>query len=256
MPYTGIIAPILIFVAAAYASVGLGGGTAYLSILSFVTSDPETLRPVAWWLNIVVALIGMINFRKKGHFNFGAIWHYLVGGVAGAIVGAAIPISHVMFIWLLAVTLTALAIQMLISKKSGADPEREGKEIFWPLGLLLGFFPGLISGLVGIGGGIILGPIILALGLLPVKRTAALTATYILVVSIGALSVHFVTGGTLPWKDILLFSVVVIIGGYGGSKYGAGKASPKTLKRIFGVIVLFAALNLLLKAMGISIINI
>lgn len=254
MLYTPIIAPILIIVSAAYASVGLGGGTAYLSVLSFVTSDPETLRPVAWWLNVVVASVGIWNFKKKGHFHFGTIWHYLVGGVAGAMVGAAMPITETIFRWLLAATLTALAIKMLLGNKGNKETDQQPKEISWLLGLVLGFIPGIISGIVGIGGGIILGPIVLALGLLPIKRTAALTATYILVVSAGALLTHFAKGGSVPWNEVLIFSGVVLVGGYAGSRYGAGKASPKTLQRIFGVIVLVAAVNLILKAFGVSLI--
>jgi hypothetical protein len=242
-----LLGPILLIVAAAYASVGLGGGTAYLSLLSFWTTDPNTLRPMAWALNIVVTIIGVYNFRKEGYLDLSKIWHYLVGGVGGALIGARIPLSATTFRWLLAVTLAALAVHMFLSNNSNRS-EQSAQSFGWPAKIALGFFPGVLSGLVGIGGGIVLGPIILSLGLLPIKRTAGLTALYILMVSTGALGMHFAQGNSLPWSNFLWLAILVLIGGFIGSKYGASKASPKTLKRIFGVIVLIAAVNLTIKA--------
>lgn len=245
-----VMIPAMFIVAVSYASVGLGGGTAYLSVLSFWNADPDTLRPMSWGLNVVVAAVGVWNFKREGHLVVGDIWHYLIGGILGGVLGALMPISPTLFRWLLAVTMAILAIRMLIDgkKKGGGEPLKE--TVAWPMGLFLGFAPGFLSGLVGIGGGIVLGPIVLALGLLPIKRTAALTATYILVVSASALGGHFAKGGTLPWTQFAVLAVVVLIGGFLGSRYGAGKASARTLQWIFGVIVLVAAVNLTLKALG------
>lgn len=242
-----IMIPALLLIATAYASVGLGGGTAYLSVLSFWNSDPALLRPIAWALNVVVATIGAYNFYKKGHLDIRAIWPYLVTGLVGAALGAAVPIDAWTFRILLAATLTILALRMILTRSKNVGESEETKTVLLPIKMLLGFLPGVISGIVGIGGGIILGPIILAFGLLPVKRSAALTSLYIWVCSAGALATHFSTGGTLPWGQVAVLSAVVTVGGYFGSRYGAGAAKPITLQRIFGVIVLVAAANLIYK---------
>ncbi len=247
-----LILPFALFmVAFAYASVGLGGGTAYLSILSFWILEPETLRPMAWSLNVAVAMVTLFNFRRKGHLEAGGIWPFVVGGLIGAVAGAAIPTPLAVFRWLLAVTLGGLAVWMLLPGRAKPEaPEPEPRRGSWPLGLLLGFLPGLLSGLVGLGGGIVLGPIVLALRLLPVKKTAALTSAYILTVSAGALGTHAATGGTMPWGSFAVPCLVVLLGGFLGSRFGAGKARPATLRRILAVLVLAAAVNLVWKALA------
>lgn len=248
MGFYFIWGPVLFIVAAAYASVGLGGGTAYLSLLSFWNADADTLRPMAWGLNVVVATVGLFNYARQGHLEIKKVWHYLTGGVIGASLGAGIPISDNLFRWLLAVTLVVLALRMIFDKKKESREMEPSRQWSWPAAMALGFVPGVISGLVGIGGGIILGPIVLTLGLLTIKKSAPLTSAYILVCSAGALVVHFSKGGTLPWPQFTTLAAVVMVGGFIGSFYGASKASPRTLSRIFGVIVATAAINLLIKA--------
>lgn len=248
MGFYFIWGPLLFIVAAAYASVGLGGGTAYLSLLSFWNADADTLRPMAWGLNIVVSMVGLFNYIHGGHLEIKKIWHYLVGGLIGAAIGAGIPISDNLFRWLLAITLVALALRMLFAKKNKKGELSPVRQWPWPAAMALGFVPGVISGVVGIGGGIILGPIVITLGLLTIKKSAPLTSAYILVCSLSAIAVHFGKGGTLPWAHFLTLSVVVMVGGFIGSFYGSTKASPRTLSRIFGVIVATAAINLLIKA--------
>ena len=111
---------------------------------------------------------------------------------------------------------------------------------------------GVVSGVVGIGGGIILGPIVLALGWLGVKRTAAITSLYIFVASVGALGVHLASHGTAPFSRIGLLALGVAIGGAFGSRWGAGKASPKVLRQIFGTVALLSAINLAIRIVQAS----
>jgi uncharacterized membrane protein YfcA len=246
-----LVVPFALFlVAFAYASVGLGGGTAYLSVLSFWILDPGTLRPTAWGLNVVVAVVTLLNFRREGHLEARGLWPYLAGGLLGAVAGAAVPTPVALFRWLLALTLAALATWMLVWGGTGlGEPEPRARRTGWPLGLFLGFLPGVLSGLVGLGGGILLGPVVLALRLLPVKKTAALTSAYILVVSAGALATHAATGGSFPWKSFAPYCLIVVTGGFLGSRFGAGKARPATLRRLLVVLMLAAAANLVWKAL-------
>jgi len=237
-----LITVLVTVIAAVYASVGLAGGTAYLSVLSFFDSDPDTLRPIAWTLNVIVAAVGFWQFKKGGHFDGRIAWPFLLGGTAGGMAGAALPMSELAFAGLLALTLIGASIKMLTGRK---PKERDDIAVrHWVLRLLLGVVIGVLSGMVGIGGGIILGPIVIALGWLDIKRTAAITSLYILVVSAGALGGFFARGGTLDWAEIALLAGFVALGGFVGARWGAGRASPRALQIIFGLVALVAGVRL------------
>lgn len=237
-----LVAPVLGIIAAAYASVGLGGGTAYLSVMALWDTDPSTLRPVAWILNCVVSAIGFVSFYREKHFHWRLVWPFLVGGLTGGACGAALPLSVTVFQVLLALTLAIVGLRMLTARKvdSSTAVERFG----WAAPLGLGFVVGVVSGVIGIGGGIILGPIVIALGWLTTKRTAAMTTVYIFVASAGGLAAHFARGGTVQLTRIALFVGFVAVGGWLGSRWGAGKAKPRTLRRVFGVVALAVAIKL------------
>jgi len=239
-----LLVPLLCLVAAAYASVGLGGGTAYLALLSPFDADPATLRPVAWALNCVVSAIGFFHYHKEGHFAARQAWPFLAGGLVGAVIGALLPIGAQSFRVLLAVTLGVVGVRMLTARSSKSDDEAATRSHSLLAAVALGLVVGVVSGLVGIGGGIILGPIVLAFGWMGVKRTAAMTSVYIFVSSAGALGTHCVNHGAAPLARIGLLALGVTVGGAIGSRWGAGKASPKRLRQIFGTVVLLAAINL------------
>lgn len=237
-----ILGPLLFIISAAYAAVGLAGGTAYLSVISFYNADPQVLRPTAWALNIVVATVGFNNFRAKGHFQARSSWPFLVSGIIGAALGAWIPIGLKMFQGLLAISLVAVAVWMFLSSQKKQDAKLHQPALL--LSLLVGLLIGFISGLVGIGGGIMLGPVVIAIGWFTVKQSAPLTALYILLTSASALATHLIKGGPMDWKTLSTLSIIVLVGGFLGSRYGAGRANPATLKRLFSLIVLAAGLKL------------
>ena len=246
MPFH-VLLPVLFLVAACYASVGLGGGTAYLSVISFFSDDPDVLRPTAWSLNVLAAAVGFRNFFVRGHFRPREAWPWLTGGILGAFLGAILPIELGTFHGLLGGTLSAVAVYMILSTPSpsqsaGGDATRR---VAWPAAMLLGMGIGVVSGMVGIGGGIILGPIILAFHFGEPKQTAALTSLYILLTSAAALSSHIVQGGAVDLELIFVLGAAVVVGSFIGSKFGAGSASPSFIRRAFGVLVLAAGVRLL-----------
>ena len=239
-----MILPILLFIiAAGYAAVGLGGGSAYLAILSFWSNDPHVIRPLVWGLNIVAAGVGFANYYRAGHFSWSFSIPLVIGGIAGGAVGARLPISVESFNWLLAVTLFLIALRMLLGRKHTL-PTTNGHRSIWLVCLILGFAVGVISGLVGIGGGIILGPIILAFRWADVKTTAAMTSLYVALSSAGALGGHIQGGGAIDLYRLLGYGAICLVGAYIGSRFGARRASPRMLELIFGTIVLVASLRL------------
>lgn len=235
-----LLAPVFALVAAAYASVGLGGGTAYLSIVAAWHADPQTLRPIAWTLNCVVAAIAFAQFCRRGHLDCRFAWPFLVGGPAGAVAGAALPIDPQAFRAVLSVTLAALAIRMLTARKPAPrDPAPRP----WLTSLGVGAAVGVLSGLTGMGGGIVLGPIVIAAGWADARRTAPITSAYIFVNSAGGLATHAASGGTFDLTGLAVLGSAAALGGLAGSTWGAGRASPETLRRVFGVVALGAALK-------------
>jgi len=243
MPINFIVVPIIILTACVYASVGLGGGTAYLSVMSFWNSDPTILRPMAWSLNIVASSVGFLNFYRQSHFKVRLAWPFLVGGVLGAAFGGGIQVGTKIFQAMLAITLICASLQMLFAKKKTVRPQCKKPRIL--ASLLLGMAIGIISGLVGIGGGIILGPVLIALRWVDMKTLAPITSLYILFNSSVALTSFLLTGGNIDLPLTGVFCVAVLVGGFFGSQWGAEKASEYTLKKIFGLVALAAGIKLL-----------
>jgi uncharacterized membrane protein YfcA len=244
-----ILVPLILLTACVYASVGLGGGTAYLSIMSFWNADPMVLRPTAWSLNIVAASVAFLNFYRQGHFNARLAWPFLLGGVLGAVVGGGVHLGQRTFQAMLAITLICVALRMLLAKKQEASRALEKRRIL--PSLFLGAAIGIVSGLVGIGGGIVLGPVLLALGWADMKTLAPITSLYILLNSSGALASFLLSGGSIDLPLTGVFCVAVLAGSFLGSRWGAKNASESTLKRIFGVVALAAGLKLSCECFGL-----
>jgi hypothetical protein len=231
-----------------YASVGLGGGTAYLSIISFWDSDPAILRPTAWVLNIVAASTSFVNFNRRRRFNLRLAWPILTGGVFGAAAGGSIRLDSTSFQAMLAIVLIGASLQMLFAKKR---PDHDGSKPPPVLpSLLLGTVVGLLSGLVGIGGGIVLGPALIALRWVDMKTLAPITALYILLNSSGALVAFLFAGGGIDLPSTGTLCVAVLAGSFVGSRWGAEKASELVLRRIFGLVALVAGVRLCWEALG------
>ena len=245
-----ILVCMIALTACVYASVGLGGGTAYLSVMSFWTSDPTTLRPMAWSLNIVASSVGFLNFYRHGHFDARLAWPILVGGVLGATIGGGIQVETKTFQAMLAITLICASLQMLFAKKKPEHRRSKNPPVL--PSLLLGMVIGIVSGLVGIGGGIVLGPVLIALGWADMKTLAPITSLYILLNSSGALVSFLFTGGNIDLPLTGVFCVAVLAGGFCGSRWGAEKASELMLKRIFGFVAFAAGAKLSCEFLGLG----
>jgi len=237
-----ILVGMIALTACVYASVGLGGGTAYLSIMSFWNSDPAILRPTAWVLNIVAASTSFLNFNRRRHFSARLAWPFLVGGLFGATVGGGIQLDKTSFQAMLAIALICASLQMLFTKNKPEHRRSKNPPVL--PSLLLGMAIGVISGLVGIGGGIVLGPVLITLRWADMKTLAPITSLYILLNSSGALASFLFTGGRIDLPLTGVFCVAVLVGGFCGSRWGAEKASELVLRRIFGLVALAAGVKL------------
>lgn len=244
-----LLTPLVVLTAWVYASVGLGGGTAYLSLMSFWQSDPAVLRPLAWSLNIVTASVGFLNFSRQGHFDARLAWPFLLGGMVGAAGGGAAQLPRAVFQVALAGVLIYAALRMLWPRKAAASPSCSRPPVWFAL--LLGAAVGVMSGLVGIGGGIVLGPVLIGLRYADMKALAPITSLYILLNSSAALAAFLFRGGSLDPQLTGILCGAVLAGGFLGSRWGARTASESALKKIFGLVALAAGVKLLGEYLGL-----
>ena len=158
------ILSILFFVTATlYSSVGLGGGSTYLALL-LIWGLPYTIFPiVALSCNIIVVSGNCFNYIRAGNLNFKLLVPYLIGSIPLAFIGGSLPIEKNIFEILLFIVLIIAGCFLLLNFKSYDDKEKSYKNIPYLISIIIGGILGFISGVVGIGGGIFLSPILFLL---------------------------------------------------------------------------------------------
>lgn len=243
---------LLVFVIAfLYSGVGHGGASGYLAVLSFFRFPAAEMASTALILNVLVAGIAFFTYWHKRYFSWKLTWPLILASVPAAFIGGFIQLPHRTYELLLAGTLVYAGLRLAQVtfqpwKYPNPTPVDEGPEKDVPLkaALPIGGFIGLMSGMVGIGGGIFLSPLMLLLRWADVKRTAATSALFIVVNAIagllGRLSRH-----DLALGNLLPFLIAAACGGLLGAYFGAQKFSGAVLRRLLAVILLIAAFKLL-----------
>ncbi len=243
MDYLLIIA--FLFIAMIYASVGFGGGSSYLALMGVMGVSMEVMRPAALLCNIVVVGGGTIIFFKEGLLDLRKGWPFLVVSVPMAYAGGNWPIQEHAFFLMLGATLVmaslALWFQDLFS-----NTKDETKPVSTGLALVIGSGIGFMSGLVSIGGGIFLSPILHFLKWEHARKISALASVFILVNSISGLAGQLARSGSLDWKLVAPLLLAVLIGGQIGSRLGARKFNPIHIRKITALLILVAGLNIIL----------
>ncbi len=233
-------------IALVYASVGFGGGSSYLALLAqpFFLLLPDVIRPTALLCNIVVVTGGTIVFYREGKIDWKEVWPFLVASVPFALLGGIWKLEQNLFFIILAVTLLVAAILLWINPKR--SEERANSVATVPAKMVLSGGIGFLSGLVSIGGGIFLSPILHLLNWNEAKRISALASLFILVNSISGLAGQWLRGGLhLQWSFLLPLLLAVLIGGQIGSRLGAIKFNPIYIKRITALLIFVAAIHIL-----------
>jgi len=232
-------------IALIYSSVGFGGGSSYLALMAqpFFHLLPDTIRPVALLCNIIVVTGGAIIFYREGKLSFKESWPFLVASVPMAFLGGFWKLEDHTFFILLGVTLL-IASFFLWPKPPEEKPA--GRMNSTGGNVLLGGGIGFLSGLVSIGGGIFLSPVLHLLRWSDAKRISALASVFILVNSISGLAGQVASGiPAFDWKFILPLLLAVLAGGQLGSRLGARKFNAVYIRRITAVLIMIASLNIL-----------
>ena len=226
-------------VAMLYSSVGHGGASGYLAVMALFTIAPEVTRPTALVLNLFVASIAFFQFYRAGHFDRKIFLPFALGSVPLAFLGGMIHLPTTVYKIILGVALLIAAIRLAINLKS----ENETNTPNFGICLLIGAILGFVSGLVGVGGGIFLTPILLLMNWTETKKAAGISALFILVNSISGLIGNYAQVLQLS-SVVYVWIMAAIIGGVIGATLGSYKFNSLTLRRVlaFGLLIAGAKL--------------
>lgn len=231
---------LLLVVAFLYASVGHGGASGYLALMSLFAYPVTFMKPTALVLNIMVSGISFIFYYREKKFDWKLFYPFAITSIPFSFLGGLMEVKdHIYKVILGIVLLFAIARLLgLFGKQKG-----EAKPINIPLALFIGATIGFLSGLIGIGGGIILSPVILLLGWGDMKKTAAVSALFIFVNSISGLVGFISKGGNLPVSSASLIAVA-LIGGILGGYFGSKKMNVPMLRNVLALVLLIAVYKL------------
>lgn len=232
---------LLFLVAFLYASVGHGGASGYLALMAIFSITPEVMKPTALLLNLFVSLISFIQFYRGGYFNWKLFLPFALTSVPMAFVGGMITLDAGIYKKTLGVLLLIPIIRFLFFRNIQVEDTRKANLY---TALFIGAMIGLLSGMIGIGGGIILSPILLLLRWAELKQTAAISALFIFVNSLSGLAGQL-TQGIQFNSDMWTYVGFAFTGGLFGAYYGAMRFKHVVLKYFLAIVLVMASFKLL-----------
>jgi len=232
---------ILFFVAFLYAAVGHGGASGYLALMALYGVAPEEMKPTALMLNLFVSLTSFIQYYRGGYFLKKLFLPIAAASIPMAFIGGMITVEENIYKRVLGVLLLFPVIRFFFFKNV---EDKDLKPSNLTIAIATGAVVGLLSGMIGIGGGIILSPILLLLHWTNQKQTAAISAAFIFVNSVAGLG-GMLTQGISFTGDMVMYIVVAFVGGLLGAYFGSKKFNQDVLKYVLATVLLLASYKLL-----------
>ncbi len=232
-----------------YAAVGFGGGSTYNALLVLSGTNYLILPAISLACNIIVVSGGVWRFSQSGALSLRRFWPFLALSMPAAWIGGRLPVPEQVFVGLLGLALLASGLRLLLAPTMGSsDLTRLTQAPIW-LSLFAGAAIGFLAGIVGIGGGIFLAPILYLLKWGTARQIAGACSLFILANSVFGLAGQLSKLGNmdalsaaLPYWPLL---IAVFVGGQIGSWFGAGKLETKWMKRLTAGLILYVAARLL-----------
>jgi uncharacterized membrane protein YfcA len=232
-----LIVPVIAFL---YASVGFGGASGYLAAMSLFFIPTSVMSSTALTLNLFASSIAFIAYYRARYFTPHLLWPFLLSSLPAAFIGGYIHIPTNLYLILLYLSLSYVCFRMLFYRKPQAGLEDRKRSLPIWVGMLAGAVIGLLSGIIGIGGGIFLAPLIVLAGWGTPKQAAASAAAFIFVNSASGFIGRF-AGGNLDLGILGLTLIPLgLLGAISGSHIGARYLSNAGMRRVLGVILLLA----------------
>ena len=243
------LAILFFFVAFAYSSIGLGGGSSYTALMAIVGMSPLAIPLVSLSLNLMVTTISSFNFIRHGHARIKLIAPFLVSSIPMAYLGGSLDIPNTIFYWVLLISLIFVALRIYLWQDTSLKLNLNNHQKII-ISLVSGSILGLIAGIVGIGGGVFLVPLIIVLGLGSQKEAAACGAVFVWLNSLAGLSSR-IQHHSIDLTDYIPLIAAALIGGSIGSFFGSSRFSPKIMEKILGIIIIIAIILLMKKVIVI-----
>jgi uncharacterized membrane protein YfcA len=240
-----LLAALFFTIAILYSTVGLGGGSGYIAVMGAAGLPPDVIRPTALSMNILVAAIGTFSYLRAGHFSARLFWPIALASVPMAYVGGYLELPPQIYRPLVGAVLIYTAWRLWRSTRDGHPLPAVRTDLPLWLAVLVGALIGLMSGLMGIGGGTFLGPLLLLAGWADTRDALGITAAFVLFNSIAGLAGRLTASPNLP-PDIWLWIAAAGLGGLVGARLGSRRFDPRLLRMVLALILLAGGLRLLL----------
>lgn len=230
----------LFVVAILYSSVGHGGASGYLAVMAFLAVSPAVTRPTALILNLFVASIGAFQFYRRGYFDWKVFLSFAATSIPFAFLGGKIHLPFDVYRIVLGLVLLFAAFRLAWN----FSPDKEiAAPKLW-IALIVGAFIGLLSGLVGVGGGIFLTPVLLLMNWTEARTAAGISAMFILVNSAAGLLGNYQQVYELQ-SNVIFWIAAAVLGGIIGSTLGSRYFNTLILRRVLAVVLVSAAVKLI-----------
>lgn len=241
-----VLCVLVIGAATLYTSVGHAGASGYIAAMALMGVSPDVIKPTALTLNIFVAGLATVRWTDYGrNLAFKSLLPLVVASIPAAFVGGAYQLTAEQYRLMVGLILLAAGIKFLWQPNIETNVAPSQPRVPWVAGLATGSIVGLLSGLTGTGGGIFLTPLLLVFGWAGARQASSLTAPFILVNSIAALSGNVAAVQKLP-NELPLLLAAAVFGALLGTQIGVRWISTTTLQRLLGVVLLIAAGKFLL----------
>jgi uncharacterized protein len=237
-----ILCPLLFAVAFLYSSVGHGGASGYLALMALFSVAPDVMKPTALLLNLFVSLTSFTFYYRGNYFNRKLFLPLALASVPMAYIGGSMAIHSEVYRKMLGLFLLIPVARFLFLRDIEVNKTAQQKTGWL---LLIGASIGLLSGMLGIGGGVILSPVLLLLRWTDQKQAAAISALFIFVNSLAGLFGQLGRGVQFS-PDMTLYVIVAFCGGLIGSYAGAIRFPQQTIKILLAVVLAVASFKLFL----------
>lgn len=231
-------------VAVLYSSIGHAGASGYLAVMALLSFVPESIKPTSLVLNILVSAIASFKFLKEGYFDKKIFFSFIIFSLPFAYWGGSLKLDPFYFKIFAGIFLIASSVFMLMRLKRKEEKIKEAENI-WVWAASIGSLIGFISGIIGVGGGIFLTPLIALFGWTSLRKASGISALFIFCNSVSGLMGHYSSLQKID-ANIIYWSIAVIMGGILGSYLGTKKFNNKAIVICLFIVLMSAGLKFIL----------